>query len=185
MLRSPATRNKWLLVCMALSGCSDAVARTGLAEETVTTHSAPHRVGKDMAEHAGLTRLQVERAYKAHLATGLVLLKRPTDTDGGLPMHQKLAGTRAWLSLGAERVAAQDWVGAVECARAGLQELGKLTGLAARLRVRVFDDSVLKLGAADDLFKEGRVRDAAIMMLKSLEERTRLYVLYYADEIAE
>lgn len=179
------TRNNWLVVGFVLGGCSDATAGTRLSDQAVTSHLAPHRVVQDMADPGVMARMEEERAYKARCATGLVLLKRTVNNDGGPQAHQRLAGARAWLSLSRKSVAAHDWAGARECAQNGLRELGKLTGLAARLRVRVFDDSVLALGAAEDLSKKGRVRDAAVMMLEILEERTRLYVLYYADEIAE
>jgi len=89
----------------------------------------------------------------------------------------------AWLSLGEQRAAVHDWSGAVESARAGLQELGKLFGFAARLREG--DDSTLYIGAAEDEFKVGHIRAAAKGMLEMLQWRTRLYVRYYADEIAE
>ncbi len=52
-------------------------------------------------------------------------------------------------------------------------------------RLRTGDDSDLFLGAAEDDFKKGKVRHAAQVMLEMLQWRTRLYVRYYADEIAE
>jgi hypothetical protein len=128
-------------------------------------------------------RIQIGRTYGRHQAVGVVVLKRSVKTDGGVSTHENLAGARAWVVLGEQGMAESDWEGAVECARAGLKELGPLYGVAARLRLG--DDSDLTLGAAEDNVKKGKVQPAARVMLETLKWRTQLYARYHTDEIAE
>src|SRR5262245_6136148 len=65
-------------------------------------------------------RLTATRTYAGHSANGSVLLQQPLASGAGDSPHLKLAGTRAWIALGQQRSDAQDWVGALACARAGI-----------------------------------------------------------------
>ena len=125
-------------------------------------------------------RLAVERSCAGYSATGTVALRQPEANEGTASPHLKFAGSRAWLALSEQRMAAQDYTGAIACARAGLQELGPRYASGA-----VIDDTYLKLSAADERLRTGHAQDAAAIMLRILTTRTRLYVELHADEIAE
>jgi len=125
--------------------------------------------------------LLVVRQYADRTATGTVGLRRvkPND-DGSSSPHLKLAGSRAWLTLGEQRLKIEDWAGAIACARAGLEALGQHYAPPA-----VADDTELKLLAAEEQLKQGRAQDTATVMLRMLAERQRLYVQRHADEVME
>ena len=125
--------------------------------------------------------LIVVRRYADRVATGTVGLRRAKATeDQSSSPHLKLAGSRAWLTLGEQRLTVQDWTGAIACARAGLEELGQRYAPPT-----VADDTELKLSAAELRLREGHAQDAATVMLRILNERTRLYVQLHADEVSE
>src|SRR5262245_46064353 len=108
--------------------------------------------------------LLVVRQYADRAATGTVGLRRAkaTDDQSSSP-HLKLAGSRAWLTLGEQRLTVADWTGAIACARAGLEELGQRYAPPT-----VVDDTGLKLSAAEERLREGHAQDAATVMLRIL-----------------
>jgi len=123
----------------------------------------------------------VVRQYADRAATGTVGLRRvKANDDGSSSPHLKLAGSRAWLALGEQRLTGADWTGVIACARAGLEELGQRYAPPT-----VADDTELKLSAAEERLKQGHAQDAATVMLRILNERTRLYVQLHADEVME
>ena len=132
------------------------------------------------AQPADVLRIQVERSHNGHTAQGSVLLHRSAAPDAGQSPHTKLAGTRAWLALGEQRLAAGDAPAAVACAQAGIQELGKR--YAAHT---VVDDTGMKIRAAEEQLQKGRTQDAAAVMLRMLGTRTKLYAKLHAGAIAE
>lgn len=125
-------------------------------------------------------RLTAERAHEGHRASATVLVRHSDSPAGRTSPHLKLAGSRAWLALGSQRAAAQDWSAAVACAQAGLDELGR--SYATR---GVYDDSDLKLGVAQDQLKRGDAQNAAGVLLDILAARIALYVKRYADTVIE
>ena len=125
-------------------------------------------------------RLTAERAHEGHRASATVLVRHSDSPAGGTSPHLKLAGSRAWLALSSQRAAAQDWSGAIACAQAGLDELGR--SYATR---GVYDDSDLKLGVAQDQLKRGDAQNAAGILLDILAARIALYVKLHADTIVE
>ncbi len=125
-------------------------------------------------------RLTAERAHEGHRASATVLVRHSDSPPGGTSPHLKLAGSRAWLALSSQRAAAQDWSGAVACAQAGLDELGR-----SYVSRGVYDDSDLKLGVAQDQLKRGDAQNAAGVLLDVLTARIALYVKLHADAIVE
>jgi hypothetical protein len=101
----------------------------------------------------------------------------PADPSGA--PHPRLTAARAWLEVGTRALAEGDGHGAVRAARSGLGELGD--DYAPR---GVKDDTGLKLLAADELAGQGRLDDAAALMLRMLEARGELYAERHASDIA-
>lgn len=125
-------------------------------------------------------RLTAQRSHDGRSAVGTVLLRQPPAPDAGPSPHLKLAGTRAWLALGEQRLNAEDWAGAVACAQAGLDELGsQYAGRGA------LDHTSMKLSIAKDDIRMGRLDNAADIMLNQLAIRTRYYVQLHTADIAE
>jgi hypothetical protein len=93
--------------------------------------------------------------------------------------HAALAGSRAYLALGRAQLAADKPSGAVECAQAGLAELGP-----NYVAPTAMDDTDLKVLAAEDLVGAGQVADGASTLLRVLEERISLYEQLHASELA-
>ena len=95
------TRNSWLLICTALISCAEAAGQPTSADQKQNVQVAPQPVTHDMAGTSDRQKIQVWRASGNRRAVGLVMLTRPIISDGGTSRHEKLAGARAWLSLGA------------------------------------------------------------------------------------
>jgi hypothetical protein len=93
--------------------------------------------------------------------------------------HETLAGARAWLALGRQRLDAGDAEAALVAARSGIAELGSDYHSGD-----VIDDTELKLAAADEREQEGELEDAATVTLRVLETRTRLYLTAHPDVLA-
>ena len=127
---------------------------------------------------AGEWVVEVRREWEGHSALGRAVV-RAASAPAQAP-HVKLAGARAWLNVGQERLAAGQAQAAVECARRGLEELG---GDYAPLTA--VDDTVLKLAAAEEELGAGRANNAASTMLRTLDARTRLYVEKHSDTVAQ
>jgi hypothetical protein len=89
--------------------------------------------------------------------------------SSGAP-HARLSAARDWLAVGARALADGDGPRAVRAARCGLEELGDDYAPPG-----VKDDTGLKLLAADELVGEGRLDDAAALMLRMLETRAELH----------
>lgn len=141
----------------------------------VSSTSAP-----PSAPSPDLRRLTESRTHEGHNAEGLVVLREPAPPDVGASPHRKLAGSRAWLTLGEQRFAAEDWKGALACAQAGLAELG--SKYASR---RALDHTDMKLYIAREQLKSGNLEAAAEIMLRQLKIRTNYYADLHTDEIAE
>jgi hypothetical protein len=105
-------------------------------------------------------------------ATGEVIVR-----DGASAQeHEALAGARAWLALGRQRLDAGEAEEALAAARSGITELGRSYRSPA-----VIDDTKLKLAAADEREEEGELQDTATVALRVLETRTRLYLTAHPD----
>jgi hypothetical protein len=128
---------------------------------------------------AGEWAVEVKRELEGHSAVGQVVVRAASAPAPAQAPHVKLAGARAWLKLGQERLAEHQAQAAVACARKGLEELG--SDYAAP---DAGDDTVLKLAAAEELLKAGRADNAASTMLRTLDGRARLYVDQHKDTIA-
>ena len=85
--------------------------------------------------------------------------------------HLTLAGSRAWLALAQLWLAANDYEGAITCAKAGLEELGDDDYASPK----VYDDTKMKLWLAQERIQEGHLADGADMMLRILHTRLNLY----------
>lgn len=125
-------------------------------------------------------RITVTRTHDGHSASGMVLLREPVASDATGSPHMKLAGARAWVALGEQRIAADDWPGAIACGRAGLEELGRRYAGRGAL-----DHTQMKLSVAEDQIKEGDLVNAAKNILRQLTIRIAYYVDLHADAIAE
>src|SRR5262249_49020154 len=131
-------------------------------------------------EKDGEWSVQVTRRHEDTAATGAVVIRHVSEPDAASPPHVALAGARAWLALGTEKLATKRIEDAVYCARAGLSELG--TDYAPQ---NVEDDTDLKLHAAEELVKTGRAENGAAMMLRMLSTRIQLYAQRYAADIVK
>jgi hypothetical protein len=129
---------------------------------------------------AGEWTVEVGREWEGHAGVGRAVVRTVAAPAPGREPHVKLAGARAWLSLGRDRLAAGQAASAVGCARRGLDELG---GDYAPLTAT--DSTVLKLAAADEELAAGRTDNAASTMLSMLDARTRLYAEKHRDTVAE
>ncbi len=171
----------WFGVLALMLGCTHRAVRS---DPSAVAGSPPTVTRTEDASSASVTtrapsHVQVERRYGAFSASATIGLRK-TAQEVAASQHQKLAGSRAWLLLGRQRLSAEDWRGAMACARAGLEELGDHYAPP-----RVVDDTDLGLRVAQEQERRGHLQDAAMMMLDDLETRTRLYVLLHADEIEE
>jgi hypothetical protein len=129
---------------------------------------------------AGEWVVEAGREWEGHTGVGRAVVRAAAAPAPGQEPHAKLAGARAWLGLGRERLAAGQATAAVGCARRGLDELG---GDYAPLTAT--DSTVLKLAAADEELAAGRTDNAASTMLGMLDARTRLYAEKHRDTVAE
>lgn len=117
-----------------------------------------------------------EHSLKGRTASATVVVKQGTD---GATAHRILAGARAWLLLGQEFQGAADTDAAIQCARAGLTELGEDYADPRN----TIDDTGLKILAADERIQKGFPADGASVLLRMLESRIRMYVRLHADHI--
>lgn len=125
--------------------------------------------------------VQTERKRNGHTATAQVLVQNtaaPADTS----THAGLAGARAWLTLAQGRYAANDYGPAIECARAGVSELGSRYSSVA---LEVTEDTSLRIDMAEDLLEHSRPAEAARMLIDALETRLGLYIKLHAKTIAQ
>jgi hypothetical protein len=107
------------------------------------------------------------------------VLKQAAQPGANDAPHTALAGSKAYLALGRAQLAADKPSGAVECAKAGLAELGP-----NYIAPTAMDDTDLKVLAAEDLVGAGQVADGATTLLRVLEERIGLYEQLHASELA-
>jgi hypothetical protein len=112
-----------------------------------------------------MTVVRAERERAGERAEGEVV----ASGDPG-PVHERLAGARAWLALGERLLEAGNSADALAAGRAGLEELG--SDYASR---RTKDDTALKLALADERLAEGDEESAAAITLRMLEDRAELY----------
>lgn len=122
--------------------------------------------------------VRVERRSGNVRAAGEVLVRTQGPPDPSVAPHVRLAAARAWLGLGESALAAGSAPRAYEAGRAGLDELG-----AEYAPEGVKDDTQLKLLAADDLVSEGRLDDAARVVLRMLRTRSELYARRHAGDV--
>jgi hypothetical protein len=120
---------------------------------------------------AGEWVVEVRRAWEGHAGVGRAVVRATSAPEPGQEPHVKLAGARAWLNVGQERLVAGQAQASVACARRGLEELG-----LDYAPLTAVDDTVLKLAAAEEELAAGRADNAASTMLRTLDARTRLYV---------
>jgi hypothetical protein len=129
---------------------------------------------------AGEWVVEARREWEGHSGLGRAVVRAAAAPAPANAPHVTLAGARAWLNLGQERLAAGQAPAAVACARRGLEELGRdYAPLTAG------DDTVLKLAAAEEELGAGRAENAASTMLRTLDARTRLYVEKHRDTVAQ
>lgn len=132
------------------------------------------------AQGVGTWAVRVERKWQDRVARGQALVRQEARPQADGAPHQNLAGSRAWLALGQGLLSAKDYDGAVACARAGLKELGpRYAGPMA------VDDTELKVAAAEEGLKAGRLADGAQGLLRMLEIRHKLYLDRYKKTLAE
>ncbi len=129
---------------------------------------------------AGEWVIQVQREWEGESGLGQAVIRAAARPDPSHEPHVRLAGARAWLAVGQERLAAGQGAAAVACARRGLEELGPdYAPLSAG------DDTVLKLAAAEGELAASRAENAASTMLRVLEARARLYVEKHQQVVVE
>lgn len=92
--------------------------------------------------------------------------------------HKGLAGARAWLALGRQKLDAGEAAEALAAARSGIDELGRSYSTSA-----VIDDTSLKLAAADEREEDGELEHAATIALRVLETRTRIYLTAHPEVV--
>ena len=129
---------------------------------------------------AGEWVIEVRREWEGSAGLGRAVVRAASAPAPAQEPHVKLAGARAWLSVGRERLAAGQAQAAVACARRGLEELGP--GYAP---LTAGDDTVLKLAAAEEELAAGRADNAASTMLRTLDARMRLYVEKHRDTVTQ
>ncbi len=118
--------------------------------------------------------VEAQRSLGGVTAVGRAALHE-ADPDAGDPPHQHAAGARAWLSVGRKLMDGGEAAQALEAADAGLEELGDEYAPPATA-----DSTTLKIYAAKDMARSGRIEDAAATTLGMLEERLNLYQQRYA-----
>ena len=160
------------LLCWIQTGACSSALETRKMSTVDSVRVEPRSAGEWLVE--------VRREWEGRPGVGRVVVKAAsTPAPAGEP-HGKLAGARAWLSLGRDALAAGQAPAAVACARRGLEELG---GDYAPLTAG--DDTVLKLAAAEEELSAGRAENAASTMLRTLDARARLYVEKHRDTVVE
>jgi hypothetical protein len=129
---------------------------------------------------AGEWVVEVRREWEGHPGLGRVVVRAAAAPAPAHAPHVKLAGARAWLTLGQERLAAGQAQAGIACARRGLDELG-----SDYAPLTAADDTVLKLAAAEEELAAGRADNAASTMLRTLDGRARLYVEKHRDTVVQ
>ena len=129
---------------------------------------------------AGEWVVEVRREWEGHAGLGRAVVRAASAPAPAQEPHVALAGARAWLSLGRERLSAGQAQAAVACARHGLEELG-----ADYAPLTAADDTVIKLAAAEEELAAGRADNAASTMLRMLDARASLYVEKHRDAVVE
>lgn len=130
------------------------------------------------AKAAGEWSLETERALAGRSARATAIVIAANKPDPAASPHTRLAGARAWASLGAQCQSAGDSVNAVAAARSGLEELGDDYRPPG-----VKDDTMLKIDAASERIADGAVADGAAVLLRMLDTRIQLYTQKHASEV--
>jgi hypothetical protein len=174
-----ATEAAWRLGMVAALSCwsqTGAACRSALETRKMSTGESVRVEPRS----AGEWTVEVRREWEGQTGVGRAVVRAVAAPVPGQEPHVKLAGARAWLSLGRERLAAGQAAAAVGCARRGLDELG---GDYAPLTAT--DSSVLKLAAAEEELAAGRAANAASTMLGMLDARARLYAEKHRETVVE
>ena len=116
----------------------------------------------------------VQRNLGGASAVGRAALS-DAEPDADDPPHQHAAAAQAWLSVGRQLIDAGEAEQALAAADAGLEELG-----SEYAPLEAADSTTLKIYAAKDMARSGRIEDAAATTLRMLEERLGLYQQRYA-----
>jgi hypothetical protein len=123
-------------------------------------------VSQGAAEREWVVR--AERSAGQARGGGQVTVRSDRRPDERSP-YARLAGARAWLAVGDDRLRAGDLESALAAGRAGVDELG--VGYAPD---RVRDDTKLKLIAAEEQLEDGDPEAGAEIVLEVLRTRAAL-----------
>jgi hypothetical protein len=155
------------------SACSQQAARPAShvdKENSVSQSENSQPALIEQGAAAGEWNVRVEKTWKGKSATGTVIVSAD-EKPGQLSKEQEtLASGRAWYALGQGFLASGDAENAIECARQGIEAIGRRYASPM-----VADDTSLKLAAAQERIDEGHTQDGAEVMLRVLDTRTRLF----------
>lgn len=161
------------LLAVLLGGCITAPPEKSLAVE-VPARPAHASFTIEPAAERGLWVLRTVRQLDGFKAEGVISVSSDITPPPDTP-HAALAGSRAFLMLGQERLRAGDFPRAIAAAQAGLKELGQ--DYAPRTTL---DDTSLTVRVAQDSVEQGYPERGARQILRALGARHRLYVRKHA-----
>jgi hypothetical protein len=164
------------VLVMSLIACGAPPAEAPASNRTVAMTAS----NTDTVEPqgAGAWSLQAERHLGGRVARATATVVASDRPDPATSAHARLAGARAWSTLGAQCLSAGDATNAVAAARAGLLELGDDYRPPG-----VKDDTMMKIDAAEERITDGALADGAAVLLRSLDTRIQLYVQKSAPEV--
>lgn len=168
------------MALMVIAACSSAPAVT--PAPTGTAGNMGNEKAAVTIEPHGNAQwvIRASRECGGAAASGEVIIKLATQPDAAQPPHAGLAGAKAFLSIAQAHTQAGRYANAVECAQAGLAELGM-----RYVALGEDDDTDVKIRAARERIEAGAVADGSAVMIRVLETRITLYEALHAADLGK
>lgn len=177
-------RMRWIVIStialIMISACSSAPAVTPAA--TGTAGNMGNEKAAVTIEPHGSAQwvIRASRECGGAAASAEVIIRLATQPGAAQPPHAGLAGAKAFLSIAQAHAQAGKSTNAVECAQAGLDELG-----TRYIALGDDDDTDVKLRAARERIAAGAVGDGAAVMVRVLQTRIALYEALHAADFSK
>jgi hypothetical protein len=161
------------LSALLLSGCTTASSK---GKAAASSHVQPPQASFviDPAPERGTWILRAFRQLDGHRAEGVIYLSSDITPSPDTP-HTALAGSRAFLLLGQERLQAGDLPRAIGAAKQGIAELGR-----DYRNPTTVEHTSMRILLAEDEEEKGKLDKAAPRLLDALRARIRMYVSKHA-----
>lgn len=161
------------LSVLLLSGCTTALPR---GKPAAPSYAQPPQASFviDPAPERGTWILRAFCQHDGYRAEGVIYLSSDITPPPDTP-HIALAGARAFLLLGQERLQAGDLPRAIGAAKQGIAELGR-----DYRNPTTVEHTSMRILLAEDEEEKGKLDKAAPRLLDALRARIRMYVSKHA-----